>query len=280
MEIIRDPKVFQEKILELKRSGKKIGFVPTMGALHEGHLSLVDIAKKHSDVVMMSIYLNPKQFAPSEDLKNYPSNFKKDTEAAQARGVDLVFAPTDEYMYPKGFQTSVDIKEITKGLCGAARPGHFTGVTTVVLKLFNIVQPDVAVFGEKDYQQLKVIERMVRDLLIPVKIVAAPITRENDGLAMSSRNAYLSHDERMAALSINQALRMAKEMVAKGERSPHQVASAVRTHIQSSGRARVDYVKVVDPETLEEATNLKQPARLLVAAFFGRARLIDNCLLG
>lgn len=280
MELIDNPKAMQARSNELKRAGKRISFVPTMGALHEGHLSLVDIGKKHADVVIMSIYLNPKQFGPDEDLGSYPSNLERDLELANARGVDIVFCPSDKVMYPEDFQTYVETVKITKGLCGASRPGHFRGVATVVLKLFNIVRPDVAVFGEKDYQQLKVLEQMAVDLNLEVEIIGAPIIREEDGLAMSSRNKYLTPEERRAARSINEALNQAKLSVENGEIDPAKIIDNVKSRIEATNIGKIDYIKICDPQTLEELETLKTPALLAVAAHFGTARLIDNCILG
>lgn len=279
MELIKDPKLMQQRSNELRLGGNRIGFVPTMGALHEGHLSLVDTAKGHTDLVVMSIYLNPTQFNNKEDLATYPANLEKDLELARTRGVDIVFCPTDKVIYPKGFQTYVDTEDITRVLCGESRPGHFRGVTTVVLKLFNIVKPDVAVLGEKDYQQLKVIEQMVRDLNVDVKIVSSPIVREEDGIAMSSRNRRLSAEERQAARSINEALNRAKDAVKNGERDIGKIVAGVKRHIEATNIGKVDYVKICDAETLSESASLKLPALLAIAAYFGKTRLIDNCVL-
>lgn len=279
MEIIKEPKLMQARAGEIRAMGKKIAFVPTMGALHEGHIRLVDIAKCHGEVVVMSIYVNPRQFDSKEDLGNYPSVIERDLEMAGAGGVDIIFCPEDRAMYPDGFETYVETEDISRGLCGASRPGHFRGVATVVLKLFNIVKPDVAVFGEKDYQQLKVIERMVADLNIGVEIVSAPIVRESDGLAMSSRNAYLGPNERGLACSINEALRHAADAVKKGERDIEKIIAEVEEHIKATGVGRVDYVKICDLETLREMKEIKTPALIAVAAYFGKARLIDNCVV-
>lgn len=279
MELIRNPKQMQGRSLELEKLGKRIGFVPTMGALHEGHLSLVDVAKNYSDIVVMSIYLNPAQFGPNEDLANYPKSFERDIELAKSKGVDIIFCPDNAEMYPDGFQTSVVTTKLTKRLCGASRPAHFQGVTTVVLKLFNIVRPNIAVFGEKDYQQLKVIEQMTKDLNLAVKIVPAPIVREEDGLAMSSRNENLSPEERRAARSINEALNWAKTAVKNGETNPAALISEIRGRIEGTKTGKIDYIAICDPETLEELEEVKPPFLLAVAAYFGKTRLIDNCIL-
>lgn len=279
MEVVKDTKPMQQLVGRLRLDGKKIGFVPTMGALHEGHLSLVDVAKKHADIVVMSIYLNPAQFNNKQDLATYPSNLERDLELAKKRGVDIVFCPTDEIMYPKGFQTYVETLEITKGLCGSARPGHFKGVTTVVLKLFNIVKPDIAIFGRKDYQQFKVIEQMARDLDLDIKIIGAPIIREPDGLAMSSRNVRLSDTERREALTISGSFKLVKDLVERGENDPNRLISGVREMIESTSTGRIDYIKICDADTLTELTALKKPALLAIAAYFGQIRLIDNRII-
>lgn len=279
MEIIKSTKKMRDRANELKRGGKNISLVPTMGALHEGHLSLVDIGKKEADISVMSVYLNPIQFGEGEDLSNYPSNLERDIELAKSRGVDIVFCPTNKDIYPEGFETYTENTGLSKTLCGASRPGHFRGVTTIVLKLFNIVKPDVAVFGQKDYQQLKIIEKMVEDLNIDVKIIPAPIVREKDGLAMSSRNAYLKPQERLAAKSINQALNLVEKLVTGGEYKLDKLTGFVKSHIESTGIGKIDYVKICDPETLQELKSFRAPALLAIAAGFGGARLIDNRIL-
>lgn len=279
MEIISDPKLMKIRSTELKRAGKTIGLVPTMGALHDGHLSLIDIAKSSSDMVVMSIFLNPLQFGIGEDLTRYPSDIDRDIKLAQKKGVDVLFCPTNKAMYPGNFQTYVETTEVSKGLCGTSRPTHFKGVSTIVLKLFNIIAPDISVFGQKDYQQLKVIEKMVSDLNLDIRIISAPIVREKDGLAMSSRNQYLRDPEREAAASIYKGLTCAKEMVLRGERDTGQIIARVRQIIESTKIGRIDYVKICEPDTLKEQKSLEAPALLAIAAFFGPTRLIDNCLL-
>lgn len=279
MELIKDPNLMQSRSCGIKSTGKRISFVPTMGALHEGHLSLFDIAAEHGDIVVISIFLNPKQFGPTEDLKNYPKMLERDLELAKMRGVDICFCPNESDIYPEGFETHVEVERITRHLCGLSRPHLFRGVTTVVCKLLNIVMPDSAIFGEKDYQQLKVIQRMVKDLNMGIKIISGPIIREEDGLAMSSRNAYLSPTERRAARSIPSAIFEAQEMVKNGERNIDKLKALVRRRIEETGVGKVDYVSISDPDTLEDLHELKAPSLLAVAAFFGKARLIDNCLL-
>ncbi len=279
MEIIKDIEIMRARSKELRSAGKSIAFVPTMGALHEGHLSLIDIAKEHGDIVVMSIYLNPTQFGENEDLSKYPSNLEKDLELAKNRGIDIIFCPTNETIYPNGFEITVEVTGITNKLCGASRPTHFSGVTTVVSKLFDIVKPQIAVFGQKDYQQLKVIEQMVCNLNLSVTIIGAPIVRERDGLAISSRNQYLNGNERRAATAIFESLMVASEMVKDGETNSKTIISKVTEVITGSGIAAIDYVEICHPQTLESLTTIDGPALLAIAAHFGRARLIDNIIL-
>ncbi len=261
-----------------KLAGRRIAFVPTMGALHEGHLSLLREGRMRGDRLVLSIYVNPTQFAPAEDLAKYPRDLEGDLAKARAEGTDAVFVPNDAMMYPERFQTYVTVEEVTKSLCGASRPKHFRGVSTVVAKLFNIVQPDTAIFGEKDFQQLVVIRRMVLDLNMPVDIVGCPIVREPDGLAMSSRNKYLSAEERAAALSLNRSLIEAGRMIESGEKRADSILARVRSFIEDEGKGlmRIDYASIVDAETLRDLAQIKQPALLALAAFAGKTRLIDN----
>lgn len=260
-------------------AGGKTAFVPTMGALHEGHLSLLREGRKLGDKLVLSIFVNPAQFSPSEDLSKYPRDTEGDFAKARDCGVDIVFFPSADEMYPKEFQTFVEVTKATKGLCGASRPTHFRGVTTIVLKLLNIVQPNVMLLGEKDYQQLITIKTMVRDLNIPTEVVGMPIIREKDGLAMSSRNVYLNKEERTAALSLSKSLSLAKKQVSSGEKDINKIVNLVKNTIESAIIPKIDYVKICNAETLEELDNYKSPARLLVAAFVGKTRLIDNCHL-
>lgn len=281
MEIIKGIKEIQERIKKLKFGGKTIGFVPTMGYLHEGHLSLVREAKRQCDVVVVSIFVNPLQFGPKEDFAQYPRDFERDCNMLQREGVDIVFAPSAEEMYPSDFQTYVEVTEVTKNLCGASRPGHFRGVTTVVLKLFNATLPDKAFFGEKDYQQLITIKQMVKDLNLDIEIVGMPIVRETDGLAMSSRNTYLNGEERKSALSLYRSLNRAKELIAGGVRDIKVILNEVRSIIESEPNTRIDYIKICDPLTLEywEEGLLERDALLALAVFVGKTRLIDNTIL-
>ncbi len=255
------------------------GFVPTMGYLHEGHLSLVRRARAENNHVAVSIFVNPTQFGPHEDYDRYPRDLERDLRLLEPLGVDLVFAPSVEEMYPPGFQTWVIVEEISRPLEGAARPGHFRGVATIVAKLLNIIQPDRAYFGQKDAQQAVVIRRMVRDLNIPVEIVVCPTVREPDGLAMSSRNTYLSPEERRAATVLFRALQTAKAYYEQGERDAERLREAMRTVIQAEPLARLDYVSVADPETLQELSRVEGRALLSLAVYIGKTRLIDNILL-
>lgn len=276
MEIYRTVEEMCAWSSKLRTQAKRVAFVPTMGALHEGHLSLMREGKRRADCLVLSIYVNPTQFDPSEDFTRYPRDIEGDLARARAVEVDAVFLPSDEIMYPVGYQTYVNVEVVTQTLCGASRPGHFRGVATIVAKLFNIVLPDIAIFGEKDFQQLAVIKKMVRDLNIPVEIVGCPIVREPDGLAMSSRNARLSSAERKAALSLSRSLDDAGRMIGNGVTNIGEILTNVRAAIESTGLMRIDYARFVDPKTLEDIVELKGPALLALAAFVGKTRLIDN----
>jgi pantoate--beta-alanine ligase len=257
-----------------------IGFVPTMGALHEGHLSLVRAAKEKCHVVAVSIFVNPTQFAPGEDFTRYPRTFDADCTALEKEKIDFLFAPSAEEMYPPGATTYVKVEEIADRLCGRSRPGHFRGVATVVSKLFNIVQPDFAFFGLKDAAQFAVIRRMVRDLNIPVEIVGCPIVRESDGLAMSSRNVYLSGEERRQALVLSRALKNVEESFHAGECDTQKLIALAKQVIAAEPAVRLDYFEIVDPDSLKPLSTIgDQPALAAVAAFVGNTRLIDNTLL-
>ena len=280
MKIISTALEMQQAALALRAAGKRIGFVPTMGNLHDGHLSLVRIAKKHSDVVVVSIFVNPTQFGPNEDFAAYPRTFAADRALCEAEGVDLVFYPSVPDMYPAGASVSVTENALSRTLCGAARPGHFDGVCTVVAKLFNIVLPHVAVFGEKDGQQLRVIRRMVRDLRFPVEIVSGPTARESDGLARSSRNQYLTPEQRPQAVCLRRALDEAERLFAAGERDPRKLVAAMRAVIARAPAAKIDYVEIVDDETLQPlAGPIARPALAALAVWVGTPRLIDNAVL-
>ena len=259
--------------------GERIAFVPTMGYLHAGHTALMDEARRHGDRVVLSIFVNPLQFGPNEDLDRYPRDLPGDLAKATTHRVDAVFLPTPANMYPPGHQTTVQVHQLEQGLCGGSRPGHFVGVATVVCKLFNIVRPHAAVFGEKDFQQLALIRRMVRDLDMPVEIVALPTVREPDGLAMSSRNKYLLPDERQRATAISRALFAARAAREAGERDAGKLVEGVVAILRDEV-TRIDYVELRDAESLQSLATVDRPAVLAVAAFVGRTRLIDNVRLG
>lgn len=281
MKIINSILEMQRVADKLRRLGRSIGLVPTMGYLHEGHLSLARIARGESNVVVVSIFVNPTQFAPNEDLDAYPRDLERDESLCRDEGVDIVFYPKVEEMYQPGNSVCVTEDRLSLGLCGCSRPSHFQGVCTVVAKLFNIVQPDVAVFGKKDYQQLRVLEQMTKDLNFPVKIISGPIMREEDGLAMSSRNGYLSSEERAQAPDINQALQRAQDMYAEGERDAQKIQRAIVTLIEQIPMAKIDYVEIVDERTLEPlAGRILTRTLVAVAVYLGKTRLIDNVVLG
>ena len=263
----------------VRRAGKRLGFVPTMGALHEGHLSLVRAAKAKCDVVAASIFVNPTQFGPTEDLAKYPRTFERDCQLLENEGVQLLFAPAVEEMYPPGAVTWVTVEGLSDKLDGRSRPGHFRGVSTVVAKLFHVVEPDVAFFGQKDAAQVAVIRRMVRDLRFAVEIVACPIVREPDGLAMSSRNAYLNEQQRKPALVLHRALKRVKKLSETGEHSVEKLLAAGRDEIAMEAAARLDYFEIVDPDSLNAVREAKSGTLVAVAAFVGTTRLIDNILL-
>jgi pantoate--beta-alanine ligase len=259
--------------------GKRLGFVPTMGALHEGHLSLVRAAAAKCDVVAVSIFVNPLQFGPSEDLAKYPRTFERDRELLEKEAVDILFAPTPEEMYPAGAVTYVAVEGLSEKLCGRSRPGHFRGVTTVVAKLFHIVEPDLAFFGQKDAAQVTIIRRMVLDLNVPVEIVVCPIVREPDGLAMSSRNAYLSPQQRKSALVLHRALTEVKSRFDQGERAAINLIAAGKLILAQEPAVRPDYFEIVDPATLDPVQELTNAALAAAAAVVGNTRLIDNISL-
>jgi len=278
MEVVKTIAEVREKINTAKKSGKKTGFVPTMGFLHEGHLSLVKECQKFSDYQVMSIFVNPMQFNNQSDLDTYPVDLDRDFALAEGAGVDLVFVPGTEEMYGER-KVFIDIEEMTDHLCGSARPGHFRGVLTVVAKLFNIVEPDVSAFGQKDVQQAVSIEKMVQDLNFPIKIIIATTIREESGLAMSSRNKRLTDDERERAVVISESLQKAEEMLQKGERSWKIIRTAMEAHIKSGNPDSIDYISAVDYETLQPLENFEGRGVIAVAAFYGAARLIDNMVI-
>jgi len=277
MKIIKKIAEMQKIANDLRQQGKSIGFVPTMGYLHEGHLSLMKCARKENDVVVISIFVNPTQFVPGEDYERYPRDEEGDIKKAKEVGVDIVFIPDVKDMYPDGYSTYVEEKVLSAGLCGARRPGHFKGVTTIVAKLFNIVKPHRAYFGKKDYQQLRVIERMARDLNVDIEIIGCNIVREPDGLAMSSRNVYLSQEERKSALCLYKSLLLAQNMIKKGEKKPAIIKKAMEEFILKHPHVKkIDYIEIVDRYTLQPVDKLTGNELIALAVFVGPARLIDN----
>jgi len=276
IELISDMRQWSER---QRRGRQRIVLVPTMGFLHEGHLCLMREARRRGDMVVASIFVNPTQFTPGEDFATYPRDFERDRRMLDAENVDVLFHPSVAQIYPVGAQTFVEVERLSLPLCGSVRPGHFRGVATVVAKLFNIVQPHLAIFGEKDYQQLQVIRRMVRDLAMDVEIVGHPIVREADGLAMSSRNAYLTSAERQAALCLSRALCKAERLVRRGEVTAAKIVDRVRAELDNEPLVAVEYVKLCDVETLDEVDKIGEPALLALAARIGKARLIDNRVL-
>ena len=279
MEIVRTPKEMQQRAQGFKQDGRVIGLVPTMGFLHDGHMELVRLARERCDVLIVSIFVNPTQFGPHEDLGTYPRDFDQDEQRCSAAGVDLIFYPTTENMYAADHSLWVDEVALSKGLCGGSRAGHFRGVCTVVAKLFNVIQPDLAVFGEKDAQQLRIIERMVRDLNFPVTILRGAIVREADGLAMSSRNKYLSAAERKQALCLRQSLDTVLECFKKGERSVDVLLGVIRKRIQAETAVEIDYIELVDDLSLTQVDTVNRDTLVALAVNVGRTRLIDNDVL-
>lgn len=278
MKIVGTVKEVREQVKEWKKQGLSVGFVPTMGYLHEGHKSLMDAARKGNDKVVVSIFVNPMQFGPTEDLATYPRDLDHDAALCESAGVDLIFHPEAEEMYEKDFCSFVDMTGLTEGLCGKTRPIHFRGVCTVVNKLFNIVTPDHAYFGQKDGQQLAVIKRMVRDLNMDIEIVGCPIVREEDGLAKSSRNTYLSSEERKAALILSKTVALGKKL-AKTEKDANKVVEAMKKNIETEPLAKIDYVEAVDALSMAPVEKLEGTCMLAMAVYIGKTRLIDNTLI-
>jgi len=280
MQLVKTVSEMKQIVKNFKKEGKTIGFVPTMGYLHQGHLSLLDAANKENDIVVLSIFVNPTQFAPNEDLDKYPRDFERDSELAKEHGTDVIFFPTPEIMYPNGYNSYVISERLDKNLCGAKRPGHFKGVMTVVLKLFNIVSPDNTYFGQKDIQQARIIEQMIEDFNLDVKLHIMPIIREQDGLAMSSRNVYLSENERAQATVLFESLRHAKKLFEQGEKTSETIKKEVEKTINKASLAKVDYVELVDYKNLNELKGeIKGKSILALAVYFGKTRLIDNIIL-
>jgi pantoate--beta-alanine ligase len=280
IKIIKTVREMQDYSESLRNSGRKISFVPTMGYFHDGHLDLMREGRKSGDSLIVSIYVNPTQFGPSEDLEKYPRNFDRDRSLAESVGVDVIFFPSNAEMYPKNYQTYITVEEVTKNLCGLSRPGHFRGVATVCAKLFHMVKPHIAIFGKKDFQQLVTIKRMVADLNMDLEIVGMPTTREKDGLAMSSRNVYLSQEERESALCLSRSLKRAKEQYEEGERDAGRILESVKKYIENVPFARIDYLKICSTETMNDVKNLDGESVLALAVFIGSTRLIDNYVFG
>ena len=280
MKVIRSVLQMQKIIANLKKDSKTIGFVPTMGALHEGHLSLMNRARRENSLLVISIFVNPTQFGPKKDYRKYPRPFLRDKKLALQAGVDYIFTPSVKEMYPDELLTSVRVKKLTSFLCGISRPKHFEGVTTIIAKLFNIINPDRAYFGQKDYQQAIVIKKMAEDLNMNIKAILTPIIREKDGLAVSSRNAYLNSSQRKAALVLSKSLQMAEKIIESNYRiRPKSVISKIKAEIRKEPLAKIDYVSIVDGETLKEIKKIKGKVLIALAVWIGKTRLIDNILI-
>ena len=280
MKVISTIKEMQTYSESLRLAGKKIAFVPTMGYFHEGHLALMREAKKMADCVVVSIYVNPTQFGPKEDLSKYPRDFDRDLKLAETVSVDVIFYPPDNEMYPANYQTYVNVEKVTQNLCGISRPGHFRGVTTICLKLFNIVKPHFAIFGKKDFQQYTAIKRMVADMNLDLQIIGLPTVREADGLAMSSRNVYLKGNERQSALTLVGGLKLAQKLYDAGERKAAVITGEVEKNIKKADSTNIDYIKICDTATLDDVDEIKSQAVIALAVKVGATRLIDNHVFG
>ncbi|MDS0528133.1 pantoate--beta-alanine ligase [Clostridium sp. SHJSY1] len=276
MKVVSSIKEVRDVVKEWRKEGLTIGFVPTMGYLHEGHKSLIDNAVKENDRVIVSIFVNPTQFGPNEDLESYPRDLERDSMLCSDSGVSIVFTPEKEEMYPEGFSTSVNMTGLTENLCGKSRPVHFGGVCTVVSKLFNIVTPDKAYFGQKDAQQLAIIKRMVNDLNLDVEVIGCTIIREDDGLAKSSRNTYLSEEERKAAVILNKSLKLGLETIVGGERNSKNVIDLIKKNLNSEELAKIDYVQIVDLLSIKDVETIEKSVLVAIAVYIGKTRLIDN----
>ena len=279
MKIIATVEEMGRAVREERRRGRSISLVPTMGFLHEGHLSLVRLSRAAADITVVSLFVNPTQFGPKEDLNTYPRDFERDAAMLRAEGADYLFAPAAEDMYASEHRTFVEVRDLQDKLCGRSRPGHFRGVCTIVLKLFNLVQPDCSVFGQKDAQQALILKRMIADLNVPVRMIVGPIVREADGLALSSRNTYLNPEERRAARVLSLSLAEARALIEAGERDAGRVLVRMRTLIEAEPTARIDYVEAVGPENLEPVSVLKNGTLIALAVWIGRTRLIDNLIV-
>jgi pantoate--beta-alanine ligase len=280
MKIIESAKKMQALSESLRNQGKIVTFVPTMGYFHEGHLDLMREGRKRGDCLVISIYVNPTQFGPNEDFEKYPRDLERDRTMAEGVGVDVIFYPPTAEMYPPYYQTYVTVENVTNNLCGLSRPGHFRGVATICAKLFNLVKPHIAVFGKKDFQQLVTIKRMVQDLNMDLEVIGMPTTREQDGLAMSSRNIYLTPDERVSALSLSRSLKLAKGLYEQGERDAVKMVGEVRKHIESHPHTTIDYVQICDTTTMKDVVLLDGESVLAMAVRVGKTRLIDNYVFG
>lgn len=279
MRLIQNPNTLIKVLKEYKLRRKSIGFVPTMGALHDGHLSLIKKARKENDILVISIFVNPIQFGPKEDFERYPRCVKKDLSLCRKEGVDLVFFPGPSQMFPHNFNTFVKVEELSSVLCGESRPNHFQGVTTIVTKLFNIISPDIAYFGQKDAQQAAIIKKMVKDLNIPVTIKVLPIIREKNGLALSSRNAYLSKGEREDALVLSQALKFANLLIKNGARDANRIISRIKNLIKKKKRIKIDYIAIVNSSSLKPQKKISAGCLIALAVHIGKTRLIDNIIV-
>lgn len=279
MEIVNRIQRMKEIIKDIKKENKTIGFVPTMGCLHQGHLSLVREARRMSDYVIVSIFVNPKQFGPNEDYEKYPRDITKDAELLSQENVDYIFYPSVEEMYPENYKTYVIVEDLSDKLCGKTRPGHFRGVTTIVLKLLNIIQPNFAYFGQKDAQQTVIIKRMIKDLNLDTELIILPIVREPDGLAMSSRNLYLNPEERRAATILFKSLQKAKEVIKEGEKKSNKIIEEMKKIITTEPLAKIDYIEIVDLENLSPLKFINKTALIALAVYIGETRLIDNIIV-
>lgn len=279
VKVINRATEMQEHSERMRSLGKTVAFVPTMGFLHEGHLSLIKEGRKLGDDLVVSIFVNPSQFSPGEDFESYPRNFDKDFKLLQKEGVDVIFSPNENELYHNGFQTYVKLENLPNYLCGISRPIFFQGIATVVAKLFNIVRPHIAIFGQKDYQQLAVIRRMARDLNFGIKIIGLPTVREHDGLAMSSRNSYLTPEQRINAVSLYKSLKQAKKLVESGVKDAKRIIDATYVLIKSHPETAIDYIAICDPETLADMETINRPALMALAVTVGKTRLIDNMIL-
>lgn len=276
MKVVHTIAEVREIVKTWRKDGKSVGFVPTMGYLHEGHQSLIDCSVKENDKTVVSIFVNPMQFGVNEDLDSYPRDLQRDSKLCETSGADLIFNPESSEMYKDGFSSFVDMSVLTEDLCGKSRPVHFRGVCTVVTKLFNIVKPDRAYFGEKDAQQLAVIRHMVDDLNMDIEIIGCPIVRENDGLAKSSRNTYLSEEERKASLILSKTIKLGREMAKNGEKDCKKIIDAMKQNIETEKLAKIDYVKIVDAFTMQPVEKIEEPILCAIAVYIGKTRLIDN----